>query len=280
LRAQYGERWSKWYVLGIWALDTPTIRRHSVKDQGDADGFVAADTFVSSNKEATTDAFQLRLRLFSVDGRTIPIVHNLSVALSTSHPTSGSVSRGDPGRWNTLLEVLQCSQMVYPNGGNVWCSPTSLSMVLSYWDGYPGPREPRVRAFVESVFDWVYEGHGNWPFNAAFAAARGYDAYIARLTSLERVEEFITAGVPVIVSIAWGKGELTGADVEGSNGHLMVVVGFDSAGNLIVNDPAAPADESVRRTYLRTEFEPLWLRASGGTVYLIYPPDTVVPSVP
>ena len=38
--------------------------------------------------------------------------------------------------------------MIYPDGGSVWCSPTSLSMVLSYWDGYTGPREPRVRAAV------------------------------------------------------------------------------------------------------------------------------------
>src|SRR5215216_5904367 len=30
LRAQYGTRWSKWYVLGIWAADTSTVVRHSV----------------------------------------------------------------------------------------------------------------------------------------------------------------------------------------------------------------------------------------------------------
>ena len=67
-RAQYGARWSKWYVLGIWAADTSTIRRHSVKSQEDSDGSVAADTFVSSNKEEMTNKFQLKLRLFSADG--------------------------------------------------------------------------------------------------------------------------------------------------------------------------------------------------------------------
>ncbi|HSL31842.1 MAG TPA: peptidase C39 family protein [Anaerolineales bacterium] len=279
-RARYDARWSKWYVLGIWASGDSAIRRHSVKDQGDLDGFVAVDTFISINREESTDSFQLKLRLFSADGTAIPVVSGVSVAYSTSKPQPGQVSRGDPKRWNTLLEVLQCSQMVYPNGGNVWCSPTSLSMVLSYWDGYTGPREPRVRSFVDGVYDWVYEGHGNWPFNTAFAAALGYEGYIVRLTSLERVEEWVAAGVPVITSIAWGKGELTGADVEGSDGHLMVVVGFDSAGNPIVNDSAAPADESVRRVYLRNEFEPLWLRASGGAAYLIYPSGTSVPPLP
>jgi hypothetical protein len=59
--------------------------------------------------------------------------------------------------------------MIYPNGGNVWCSPTSTSMVLAYLDKYTGDCEPRVRAAVDAVFDWVYDGHGNWPFNTAYA---------------------------------------------------------------------------------------------------------------
>ncbi len=90
----------------------------------------------------------------------------------------------------------------------------------------------------------------------------------------------MAAGVPVIMSLAWGKGDLTGADIESTNGHLIVLVGFDSSGNPIVNDPAAPSNESVQRTYLRSEFEPLWLEASSGTVYLIYPAGTTVPALP
>src|SRR5215213_5431398 len=225
-RAQYGTRWSKWYVLGIWASDDSTVRRHSVKTQGDTDGFVAVDTFVSSAKKATTNKFQLKLRLFSADGTAIPSVRNAS---------------------------------------------------LAYLDHYTGACEPRVRAAVEGVFDWIYDGHGNWPFNTAYAATFGYEGYVARFTSLEKAEEFVAAGVPVIMSIAWGKGELTGADIQSTNGHLLVLVGFDASGNPIVNDPASPTDDRVQKTYLRSEFEPLWLQASGGTVYLIYPAGKVVP---
>jgi hypothetical protein len=152
-------------------------------------------------------------------------------------------------------------------------------MVLGYW-GDTGPCEPRVRAAVDGVFDWKYDGHGNWPFNTAYAATRGHTAYVARFTSLAKVEEFVASGVPVVISIAWGKGELTDAPIPSSAGHLMVVIGFDAAGNPIVNDPAAATDEDVTRTYLRAEFEGLWLTASGGTVYLIYPEGHSVPSVP
>jgi hypothetical protein len=280
-RAQYGTRWSKWYILGIWAADTGTIARHSVRSQGDSDGFVAVDTFVSSNKKETTNKFQLKLRLFSADGVAAPSVQNASVAYSTEAPKAASVSAGNPANWNTLITVPGCSQMVYPDGGEVWCSPTSTSMVLGRWGFMPGACKPRVRAAVDGVFDWIYDGHGNWPFNTAYAAAQGFEGYVARFTSLARAEEFVKAGVPVVMSIAWNKGDLTGADIDSTNGHLLVLVGFDGQGNPIVNDPASPADGApVQHTYRRSEFEPLWLQASGGTVYLIYPAGMTVPAIP
>jgi hypothetical protein len=143
-----------------------------------------------------------------------------------------------------------------------------------------GPCEPRVRAAVDGVFDWIYNGHGNWPFNTAYASTFGYEGYVARFTSLARAEEFIAADVPVIMSIAWNKGDLTGADIDSTNGHLLVLVGFDAQGNPIVNDPASPSNAAVQHTYLRSEFEPLWLQASGGTVYLMYPQGAAVPDLP
>jgi hypothetical protein len=279
-RAQYGTRWSKWYILGIWASDYSTIQRHSVRSQGDSDGFVAVDTFVSSNKKEVTNKFQLKFRLFSTDGSAVPTVRNASVAYSTSAPKKASVSTGNPTRWDRKLTVPLCSQMVYPDGGEVWCSPTSTSMVLGYGSGDTGPYEPRVRAAVDGVFVCIYDGHGNWPFNTAYAATLGNEGYVARFTSLEKAEEFIEAGVPIVMSIAWKNGELTGADIDSTNGHLLVLVGFDAAGNPIVNDPASPSNESVQHTYLRSEFEPLWLQASGGTVYLIYPQGKSVPALP
>ena len=286
-RAKYGNRWSKWYILGIWASDYTTIERHSVRSQGDTDGYVAVDTFVSSNKKETTNAFQLKTRLFkAVNSSAIASLRNASVAFSTSPPKSASVSTGNPTLWNRLLPVPQCSQMVYPDGGEVWCSPTSTSMVLGYWNTDPGSScAIREDAAVNGVFDWIYDGHGNWPFNTAYAATKKVgtqplEGYVARFTSLAKAEEFIAAGVPVILSIAWKKGDLTGSSVESTNGHLLVLVGFDDQGNPIVNDPAFPQDGAVQATYLRSEFEPLWLQASGGTVYLIHPEGYTVPSLP
>ena len=55
-RAWYGTHWSKWYVLGIWAADDSTIRRHSVQAQGDSDGFVAVGDFHCLDRRQTLAA--------------------------------------------------------------------------------------------------------------------------------------------------------------------------------------------------------------------------------
>src|SRR5215212_5354582 len=188
-RAQYGTRWSKWYVLGIWASDDSTIRRHSVQSQGNSDGFVAVDTFVSSNKKETPNAFQLKLRLFSTNGA-IPSIRNASVAYSTSAPKTAVASPNTSTP--ILLNVPECSQMVYPDGGEVWCSPTSTSMVLGFWNAEPGTScAVREATTVDGVFDWIYDGHGNWPFNTAYAATKQagtqkLEGYVARFTSLAK----------------------------------------------------------------------------------------------
>jgi hypothetical protein len=243
------------------------IQRHSVSRQADADGAVAVDTLVL-NLPAT--AVQMKVRLFSTTAA-VPSLRAVAVAYSTTPVKPEALVPGDPTHWNQVLPVSGCSQMVYPDGGGVWCSPTATAMVLAYWQGDTGPCEPRVRAAVAGVYDRSYGGHGNWPFNTAYAATHGLEGYVVRMTSLAQAERWIAAGVPVVISLAWSQFELTGAPVAASSGHLAVLVGFDQNGDPVVNDPAAASDDTVRRTYRRAELEALWLEHSGGTAYVIYP---------
>lgn len=281
LRVRLGSRWTKWYNLGVWASDPETLARHSVSGQADADAYVDVDTLKLGRRgdPLTATAYQLKFRLFARGRDSLPSLTNAAVAVSTSPTAPPALAPGNPASWDKLLAVPECSQMVYPDGGEVWCSPTSVAMVLGYWEGRRGPCEPSVRAAVSGVYDSVYEGHGNWPFNAAYAASRGFESYVTRFTSMSQAEAWIAAGVPVIISYSWGRGQLTGAPLPASNGHLAVLAGFDAKGNPVVNDPAAPNNEAVQRTYSRAELERLWLQGSGGTAYLIYPAGRVVPDL-
>jgi hypothetical protein len=86
-------------------VDTTTVARHSVNGQKDSDGLVAADTFISSSENATTNVFQLKLRLFSVDAIATPIVRNVAIAYSTPAPKTRSFY----GQSSTLETIDQCS---------------------------------------------------------------------------------------------------------------------------------------------------------------------------
>ena len=75
--------------------------------------------------------------------------------------------------------------------------------------------------------------------------------------------------------------ELDGANYS-TEGHLLVIVGFTEAGDVIVNDPASRDDRAVRHVYKRQQFADVWLRttgsSSGGVAYLIKPPSMAWPS--
>jgi hypothetical protein len=181
----------------------------------------------------------------------------------------------------------------YDNGGEAWCSPTSSQMIIEYWGGRltpeqlswvdPSYADPQVDHAARYTYDNQYQGCGNWPFNAAYAATfDGIQGVVTRLTSLTDVETLVAAGIPAITSQSFLKTELTGAGY-GTSGHLMTVIGFTADGDVIANDPASPSDEAVRRVYLRREFENIWLRTkrydangkvrsgTGGVCYLYFP---------
>ena len=85
---------------------------------------------VLAKGKVPADGLQLKVRLFSAVPLAVPVVRSMSVTYSSEVPKKTQPSTGVSTNWNTLLDVPECSQMVYPDGGNVWCSPTSISMVL------------------------------------------------------------------------------------------------------------------------------------------------------
>jgi hypothetical protein len=143
----------------------------------------------------------------------------------------------------------------------------------------PADPDPQVDHSARSVFDYKYDGAGNWPFNTAYAGSRGLDAFVTRLRSLTEAEQFIKAGIPLVASLSFEKDELPGAGY-GTNGHLMVIVGFDRNGDVVVNDPAShliKSNDQVRTVYNRAAFENAWIPHSGGIVYVIHPAGKRLP---
>lgn len=273
LRTRHGSSWSSWYSMGVWHENNHPFKRHSVSGQADEFGRVSVDTLVLNQ---SASAVQARVTLFTTTTRSTPALSSLGLAITSGKDQPGQV----PGTGVTsALDVPMRSQMIYPDGGEVWCSPTSVSMVMAYWAkvmNQPEWDQP-VPQVVEKVWDYVYDGGGNWSFNTAYAASTGLEAKVVRLTSLADAEQWTAQGVPVIASIAYGEGELPGSPIPGSNGHLLVIRGFDENGDVLTNDPAGPSDQEVRIKYRREAFEKAFLNHSNGTVYLIYPSGWDIP---
>jgi hypothetical protein len=135
-----------------------------------------------------------------------------------------------------------------------------------------------IPAAARATHDPAYDGTGNWPFNTAWAASLAGHAFVTRLHDLREAERFIEVGIPLVASVAYRVGGLPGAPTHATDGHLVVIRGFTDTGDVVTNDPAAPTERSVRRTYDRAAFERAWLQGSGGTVYVIHRDDQPLPA--
>lgn len=284
-RAADGGR-SSWDVLGRWTSGDRFLERTSVARQDDDLARVNVDTWATASADGLT-AYQLQVNLLRKAGASTKSPSLDAVgAVATRLPGSAAATSKPGVARGVVLDVPRYSQMVheghYPQwggGGEAWCSPTSTSMVLGYYDALPQPSayswvpqrhvDPWVDHAARATYDHDYDGTGNWPFNTAYAAPLAGHAFVTRLASLRQAEKLIKAGIPVVASISFSAGGLDGAPISSTNGHLLVIVGFTEEGDVVVNDPAAPTAKTVRRTYDRGQFEQVWLPTSGGLAYVI-----------
>ncbi|MGW4022288.1 peptidase C39 family protein [Streptomyces sp. NPDC005009] len=290
-----------WYVMGRWAAGDQDIRRTSVDDQGDGRSSIWTDTFSVDDAASGLRlvSYRLRLTLYRRPGtRLTPTVWRLG-AMGSDIPDRFTVPASAPGPAKELIvprysqEIHKGQYPEYDNGGEAWCSPTSSQMIIEYWGGRlteeqlswvdPSYADPQICHAARHTFDHQYEGCGNWPFNAAYAATfDGLAGVVTRLGSLTDLETLIAAGIPAITSQSFLAEELTGAGY-GTSGHLMTVIGFTADGDVIANDPASDDNAAVRRVYRRREWENIWLRTkrynasgkvvsgTGGVCYLYFP---------
>ena len=268
-RAIYANRATKFYMLGLWSSDPALQPRESVLNQQDDNGNVATDTLVLREP---CDRIQVRLTLVG-KGNEKPEMKFLGLCLTD---TKAALPPLPPNRsaWGKTIPVPEISQMPYA-GGESLCSPANVAMILSYWS--QKLKRPELNLTVSEIAKQVYDpnwpGTGNWPFNTAFAGShRGIRAYVARLSDVSELEDWIAQGIPVSLSLCYNLLRGTG---EPGNGHLVVCVGFTKDGNVIINDPGTTLN--VRKTFPRKNLIAAWAY-SRNTAYFIYPENATIPA--
>ena len=290
---------TSWDTVAVWASGDRTLRRASGASQSDDGGRMSFDTWIAGSSAGLTE-WQLRVRFSRPAGSTaVPSLDTVGAVASrlpsTSDPANSTPRPAPNAALGKVLAVPRFSQRAhddhypqYDGGGRAWCSPTSTTMVLGWYDALPtaasyswvkaGHTDPQVDHAARMVYDANLGGTGNWAFNTAYAARLAGHAHVTRFRNLRGVEALIEKGVPVIVSVTFSRGQLTGSPLTSTAGHLLVVVGFTRSGDVVVNDPAATTRAGVRRTYDRRQLEDAWLKryssngslkGSGGVAYVI-----------
>lgn len=265
---------TKFYVMGLWTRDDQPFPRTSVSHQKDGDGDVKVDTLTLSQCAA---AAQIRLTLGGTNGLR-PTLKFLGLAVCNTNITPAILP---PNRmaWGKIIPTPERSQQSYP-GGSGWCSPTSLSMALARWGTVAQRLDWNLDApeTAAGVFDHgFYHPTGNWSFNTGFAGSlKGMRAYVTRLSDISELEDWIVAGIPVIISARYDL--LQDGRAPDLNGHLTVCRGFTESGDLVINDPWTDVKvESIRHIYKRANIIRAWA-TSHNTVYLVYPEGWRVPA--
>ena len=258
VQTRVDDEWTIWYSYGKWSTNRDS---GSIAGQVDKLGKLSIDT-LEILRGQYADALRYRVELEREDKTTeVPSVKSVYMTLKIEEDLYVFDKDID---YLVELDVPERSQMIVPEIGNRICSPTSLAMVLEYYG-----EDMATEEVSAGVLDNDIDIYGNWSYNASYAGSKGLDSYVARFESVDRIKEKIADGVPVVASInTKSEDTLTGAPQTYPSGHLIVIRGFkvkDGEEYVIVNDPASPEVEKVRREYKTSDFENAW----NNVVYII-----------
>jgi hypothetical protein len=129
-----------------------------------------------------------------------------------------------------------------------------------------------VETVADAAYDATYDIYGNWPRNVQAAWEQGVPGRLVRIGTLKDAWKLLAAGIPIVASIKARPGELAGAPYSETDGHLIVLRGYDEDGNFLVNDPAASDAARGQVCYARRDIATVWLTNGRGTAYIFARP--------
>ena len=257
LSIRTGGAWSPW-VAG--ATLGPALFPSSAPTDA-----LAVDIDVFTGR-APAEAARLRVRLLQAESGAVlaaPWMLTLSAFEPASRPGPGGADTSEgihiavPPRSQMDAEAAIASRV---------CSPTCVAMVLDFW------RRPVVfDTLVAEMLHPALDLYGVWPAAIRAAGRRGLAGYLLRFPDWAAAAWCLAQGLPIIASIRYAGGELTGAAAPQTPGHLVVLTGWDGE-MVLANDPAAPTAAQAPRRYRLDELERVWLGRTGMG-FVIFPPD-------
>jgi Peptidase_C39 like family len=251
------EEWTSWMKFASWGSSgQQTYERQSF----DGSIVIYQDTLELKGNPAN----QFRIRVASQGGANLTNFKTLYASFANSQSLNELQHTCE--NLSVFLPVSGLSQMTlnHASCGHM-CSPTSTTAVIRYLQ--PAKSLDPLH-FAQQVWDKGFDIYGNWIFNSAqaYVELEGlYNTWVARLTGLNELIQYLLTGTPVVVSV---REPLPGSAVPYTTGHLIVVCGYDSATRKIAcMDPAFSQDSQTLVQYDVDDFLKAWQRR-GYIAYL------------
>ena len=226
--------WSEYITYSPWGLGL----QNASHDQNN--GLIQLNTdevIVLNNKVATAIQYKLILKR-ALSTNESPKVSLVSFALEI--PNYNYYVDTSQLKESVCYDVPRLCQNVVPTiGGNI-CSATSTTMLLKYkgldFSAFDEQYEHRYIASI--VEDYGNNIYGNWVYNTVTMGAYGFDAYVARMYSIDELLYHLSNVGPVALSV---KGTMVSSEkTYTTNGHLIVAIGYkliDGKMYILCNDP-------------------------------------------
>lgn len=257
------KKWGEWHAMADWGAGV----QRSYMSKGDGFSSYAHVRLEIENKKSA-DGF--RIKVEPRDSAHLGLLYGLSVTTSHFDLFKSESSDEVAQKMKTIIlsGVPKIAQFALDHEDNHRiCSPVSCAMVVQYLTGeVKNPLD-----FVAGVFDAGLSVYGSWACNVAhaFDVCRGTAYFcVKRCNSFLDIHKQLARGIPSVVSV---RGTLPGGLKPFSQGHLMVVVGWDSiTREVLCHDPAADEHHMVIKRYPLEDFLRAWERSHRLT-YAIEP---------
>ena len=226
--------WSEYITYSPWGLGLKNASNNQTKGNISLD---QDEVIIHNNLTADAINYKVIFRRTSTDVES-PKLSLVSFALEIDnynyYVDNSNIKE------EVCYDVPKLNQNVVPGIGNSICSATSTTMLLKYkglsFTKFDSEYEHRYIAGI--VKDYGNNIYGNWVYNTVTMGAYGFNAYVARMYSVDELVHHLSEVGPVALSV---KGTMISSEkTYTTNGHLIVAVGYryiDGKLYIICNDP-------------------------------------------
>lgn len=286
VRDDHTRSWGPWLFLG----EAGGLGHRAQEPRVQVGSRMKVDVDVLTDTSWFRDA-QVRVELRASQGgkveiKRVDLTRSLAFAKVAVQARQNAVLQPDWKKWNLPesvdLQVPFLSQATpEPALSGRLCSPASTAMAVAWaqeMSSQAASDAGLVYELAKRVRDPRHDIYGNWPRNVQGAFESGVGGKVIRFGSVVDVYRMLAGGGIVVASIMAKPGELSGAPYLETEGHLIVIKGYNQYGDFLVLDPAATDVEGGTRVYSKKDMAVVWLKNRRGTSYLFWKSGTKDPS--